>query len=239
MANTRDLKSLASASQFDSGREYQIYKEEKMAKSYKYNWDEISKWRNDDKLSYSQIIERHQTLYGYAPNKSSISYHFGVGQKEKTYARTLKRRALGGAWLRMVENFMAVKYVEPKEPKEKRGRHWYFMVRTFRGKEKTMSTGVVEEWKNYFWPEKGQKTKDGLTFPEIRCIYTGKIGNVDVPKDDLKKINLDHNIPKSRGGSNDISNARPVLKRVNDMKSNMTQDEFIELFLFDNKPLFS
>ena len=194
-----------------------------------YDWDEISKWRNDDKLSYSQIIERHQTLKGYAPDKGTLSNHFGVGQKQKTYARTKKRRALGGPWLRMVENFIAVKYVEPKEPKEKRGRHWYFMVRTFRGKEKTMSTGVAEEWKNHFWPEKGQKTKDGLTFPEIRCIYTGKIGKVDVPYDDPKRINLDHNIAKSRGGSNDISNARPVLKIVNDMKGNMSQDEFIEL----------
>lgn len=228
MVNTRDLKSLASASQFESGREYQIYKEEKMAKSYKYNWDEISKWRNDDELSYSQIRERHQTLYGYAPDKGTLSYHFGVGQKEKTLARTRKRRALGGAWLRMVETFTNAKYVEPKEPKEKRGRFWYMMVRTFIGK-KYMTSTIQNYWKNYFWPEKGQKTKDGLTFPEIRCIYTGKIGKVDVPKDDPKRISLDHNIPKSRGGSNDISNARPVLKRVNDMKGNMSQDEFIEL----------
>ena len=42
-------------------------------------------------------------------------------------------------------------------------------------------------------------------------------------------ISVDHIIPKSKGGINELSNIRLVLKSINIAKQTMTDDEFVEL----------
>lgn len=56
-----------------------------------------------------------------------------------------------------------------------------------------------------------------------RCAVTGE---VLVPG---STASIDHIIPKSRGGSSDGSNLRWVLLRVNQIKWDMTHDEFVDV----------
>jgi len=55
-----------------------------------------------------------------------------------------------------------------------------------------------------------------------RCFYTNEIL---VPG---KNASIDHQIPTSRGGNNDISNLRWVTTQVNMIKSSLTHEEFIQ-----------
>lgn len=56
----------------------------------------------------------------------------------------------------------------------------------------------------------------------FRCAYSGKPLKVGDPD-----TTLDHKIPRARGGSNELSNLQWVSKRVNQMKTDFTHDEFI------------
>lgn len=56
----------------------------------------------------------------------------------------------------------------------------------------------------------------------FRCVYSGKLLAVGSPD-----THLDHKIPRSRGGTNNIENLQWVSKRVNMMKTTFTHEEFI------------
>jgi hypothetical protein len=57
-----------------------------------------------------------------------------------------------------------------------------------------------------------------------RCYISGRL----LP-DNFSEIELDHIHPKSKGGSNDITNMGPTLRRSNAMKSDMTVEELLDL----------
>jgi 5-methylcytosine-specific restriction endonuclease McrA len=46
---------------------------------------------------------------------------------------------------------------------------------------------------------------------------------------DLMTCEIDHIVPETRSGSNELSNLRLVCTRANEAKGNMTDDEFLEL----------
>lgn len=56
-----------------------------------------------------------------------------------------------------------------------------------------------------------------------RCVYTGEVLVPGV------NASLDHKIPKSLGGSNDVGNLQWVTKEVNTAKWDRTEDQFLEL----------
>jgi 5-methylcytosine-specific restriction endonuclease McrA len=55
------------------------------------------------------------------------------------------------------------------------------------------------------------------------CPYTGKILSLG------KDASVDHIVPKSRGGSTELSNLQWVYYQVNFMKGDMFHEEFLEL----------
>jgi 5-methylcytosine-specific restriction endonuclease McrA len=58
---------------------------------------------------------------------------------------------------------------------------------------------------------------------ERKCVYTG----IElIPGDNAT---LDHIVPRSRGGLNAIDNIQWVTRTVNQMKTDMTHDEFVEM----------
>ncbi len=58
-----------------------------------------------------------------------------------------------------------------------------------------------------------------------RCIYTG----VNLIMGD--NATLDHKVPKSRGGSDSIENIQWVTRTINQMKTDMTHEEFVQMCL--------
>jgi len=70
---------------------------------------------------------------------------------------------------------------------------------------------------------KWEDIKAILERQKYKCPYTGQ---VLIPG---KNTSLDHIVPKSKGGSNDIDNLECVIKIVNTMKHNQSHEEFIKI----------
>lgn len=68
-----------------------------------------------------------------------------------------------------------------------------------------------------------KKLWDIMLKQNMRCPYTGK---ELVPG---KNASIDHRIPRSRGGSNDVTNLQWVNYTINVMKQDLLHDEFIEV----------
>jgi CRISPR/Cas system Type II protein with McrA/HNH and RuvC-like nuclease domain len=67
----------------------------------------------------------------------------------------------------------------------------------------------------------GRQIQELLIAQNFQCAYSGK--SLEMGSD----ATLDHKIPRSRGGSDDIGNLQWVSRRVNQMKTDFTHDEFI------------
>ena len=83
---------------------------------------------------------------------------------------------------------------------------------------------------NIFRARRGNVNRAELMHEYIKVNFNNKcyISGRELP-DDFRKIELDHIIPTSKGGSNDITNMGPTLRQSNAMKSDMTMEELLEL----------
>lgn len=77
----------------------------------------------------------------------------------------------------------------------------------------------------YFKPHPKPKTIKGKLYNKYkgRCYYCG---NKLINKDGVIMVSLDHVIPKSRGGKNNITNYLPSCASCNSSKATKTLDEF-------------
>jgi CRISPR/Cas system Type II protein with McrA/HNH and RuvC-like nuclease domain len=137
-------------------------------------------------------------------SKSTISYHCGYGQKEKTKKRLKKRRE--NILLEKVESF---KYRKHKNNKEK--------VRKFNKRDNENGSTNKELNQNFIWTDVLEKFGEN-TF----CYLSGEKINLLTDS-----YNLDHIIPSSRGGNNSIVNLGITLEIVNKMKSDLTPNELM------------
>ncbi len=80
------------------------------------------------------------------------------------------------------------------------------------------------------WRAREEKNRAELIREYIKVKFNNKcyISGRELP-DDFSKIELDHIIPVSKNGSNDISNMGPTLRHSNAMKSDLTMDELLDL----------
>jgi 5-methylcytosine-specific restriction endonuclease McrA len=65
--------------------------------------------------------------------------------------------------------------------------------------------------------------RDLLAHQNNRCAYTGELLITG------QNMSLDHKVPRSRGGGDELSNLQWVTWRVNLMKSDMTHEEFLSM----------
>lgn len=164
--------------------------------------EQILKLRKQGK-TYKEIVE----IVGCS--KSTVSYHCGEGQKEKNLIRTRKHRK--NKLIRKVENF-----------KKSRKPLKYFQERVRKFNKVEINSGRtinknIEANFNY----KDVIKKFGLT---TVCYLTGK--QITLSEDDYE---LDHIIPISRGGSNNLSNLGILSVEANQSKGGLLNKEFIEL----------
>lgn len=159
----------------------------------------------DKGYSYNQICLKLNC------SKSIVSYHCGNGQKNKTLIRNSEYRQKN-VILKKIHRFhqsyktkSTLELYSNKTIKYK----LFSKIRKF-GDNKPMFT--VEDLLN--------KIGSNPT-----CYLTGLPINLN----DSKSYQLDHKIPKSRGGDNSLENCGLVSKRANMSKSDMTYEEYIEL----------
>ena len=177
--------------------------------------------------TYNEICRK------FSLSKGTIAYHFGNGQKEKTEQRKqMFRSKPGGRLRRKIEQFN-VKYNPPeKQPRSKRRRCFYEKFRTFKGEDKMITYKEVLE---KIWPgEDNEKRTNYWT----KCSLTGADINMDAYSDEPDVGTLDHEQPRSRDGTNTIDNCQPLRTRTNQMKGDMTNEEFKEEIKFHYEKMF-
>jgi 5-methylcytosine-specific restriction endonuclease McrA len=162
-------------------------------------------------MSYTEI---QRTL---GCSKGSISYHLGVGQKEKTKARQRSNRASrAGAVRHKLSGFMSS---PPLKPPRAVG-------------QKSAPRAYSDKIGNFSRLDGVRDTYD-ITYEEVLdrleadpvCYLTGDPIDPDVPA----SFEFDHIHPRSRGGLNVIENLGFTTREANRAKGNMTLEEFVTL----------
>lgn len=164
--------------------------------------EKILKLREEGK-SYNEIVEILDC------SKSTVSYHCGKGQKEKTMKRQRRRRK--NSLIQKVDNF---------RQRSKSTKGFVESVRKFNKRDNSITHNVNKELDSNF------NYKDVINkFGEkTNCYLTGE--PIDLCEDIYE---LDHIIPVSKGGSNRLSNLGITKKEVNKMKGGLTVDELLKL----------
>ena len=187
--------------------------------------DRIFKWRNKG-YTYKQLTEKFDV------SKGTLSYHLGHNQKEKTKKRVQKRRDF---FQRKIDQFYDRVMDQKRDSSyinERPERTWDNKVRSFYKDKQNSTKGLDlmtrrDQMEIHLWPHNG-KDKNGLYFPYITCAITGDKHSVMEPQSHPLSMNLDHELPSSRGGPNDLENCQPLGTKINQMKGSMNNEEFFE-----------
>jgi 5-methylcytosine-specific restriction endonuclease McrA len=188
-------------------------------------WERIENWHHKG-WSYTKLSKK------YKISKGTLSYRFGKDQKEKTLKRMQKRR---DSFQLKVDHFFDRIIDQKRNPifiNKRPERTWNCKVRSFYKNKLGSTKGLDlmtrrEEMESHLWPNKG-KDKNGLSFPYVTCAITGNKHSVMEAQSHPLGMNLDHIIPVARGGRNELENCQPLGTKINQMKGDMTNEEFFE-----------
>lgn len=183
--------------------------------------DQILKLR-DSGYSYRQIESK------LGCSRSTISYHCGNGQKNKTANRRLANRSKQHPLVRKIENFhLKHKTSSSTNPITKTLNK---ILRIKIEKFSIIKKGVYNNM-SFTVQEFLDKVGDKPT-----CSLTGRFINLMEPR----SYQLDHIIPRAKGGDNSLDNCQLTCREANQAKHELSLDEFISLCRevinhFDNK----
>lgn len=156
--------------------------------------EKILELRNEGK-SYNEI----KSILGCS--KSTISFHCGEGQKEKSRIRTRKLR----------KDILARKLESFKHKKTTTA------IRDFQRREGGKNINSPNEI--FFTIQDVVKKFNG----QYKCYLTGK--SIDI--NDSKSYHFDHILPCKQGGKNTLNNLGLLRREINLMKNEHTVDELI------------
>jgi 5-methylcytosine-specific restriction endonuclease McrA len=192
-----------------------------MIKNGKYHKDEILRLRTL-KCSYREIVE------ALGCSLSTVAYHCGKGQKQKTQNRKAQQLDYEVKNSRNCSRF----FHRDKRRQYKAPKVIPYCVtmkeadRVNRMRLKNFSTskeGTMKLLTNI------QKVKQKYNISEashtFTCVYTGDT----LDWKDPGKYQYDHITPKSRGGEDTLENLQIISVNANQAKGSMTHDEFIDL----------
>jgi HNH endonuclease len=172
-----------------------------------------------------KILELRSKGYNYNQikkeigcSKGTISYHCGEGQKEKTRFRTTKRRGnpLVGKIQFFCEKSKPTGYLQKISTITDKA-----ISKKLNGKVMRFSCSKKGEYNTMF------KVKDLVEKigDDPTCYLTGR--KIDL--NHSRSYNLDHVVPKSRGGDDSLGNCQIACREANFAKGDLSYDEFIQL----------
>jgi predicted transcriptional regulator len=163
--------------------------------------EQILKLRSDG-LTYNEICKE------LGCSKSTVSYHCGVGQKDKNKKRNQDRKK-DTVLSKRVENFQYKRGLKDKSEDFQRPRFCK------NGNTKLCKRNIAFTWHDVI-------NKFGW---HTTCYLTGRSINLNEPK----TYHFDHIIPPKKGGSNEFSNLGITTTCANKAKSDMTPQELLDL----------
>ena len=166
--------------------------------------EKIFELRSQNK-SYGQISKELNC------SKATISYYLAEKGKEKVLKRTQKRRKTQCPILNKLESFKTIRKRNNVKNNKNINRAIYDKLRRFNNED---TTNMITK----------EQLLDKIG-PNPTCYLTGLPIDIDKPH----TYELDHIIPRSRGGDNSIDNLGLCTKQANRAKSDMSKDEFINL----------
>jgi len=172
--------------------------------------DQILKLRNLG-YSYRQIEEELNC------SKGTIAYHCGDGQKDKTTKRRNKNRSHQHPLTRKIENFHSI-HISPK-------------IKTLR--QNTLNRILRLKIEKFSMNKDGVYNNMSFTVKEFLekvgknpiCALTGR--PIDLMNS--RSYQLDHIVPRSKGGPNSIDNCQLLSRDANLAKHDLSLEEFIQL----------
>ena len=170
--------------------------------------EQILQLRSEGK-TYNEIIN----ILGCS--KSTVSYHCGVGQKEKTKQRSQELRK---------DNVLLTKICSFKHPTASRCDRRPPAITKPKYRSRKKATDFVR---------KGAKTNNDLSYQDVLALH-GEVTNCYLTgrKIDLREprtYNFDHKVPASKGGDNSLNNLGIACRDANAAKNDMTIEDFIQL----------
>jgi len=187
----------------------------------------------DEKTKKQKILELRELGFSYNKiseivgcSKGTISYHVGFGQKKKSSVRRQKRRK-SDPFIPKIEHFLyrkSIPFYSYPINKEKRSvksfldKNIYLKIRSF---HKTNEIKNMPASQLNFTPKQLQeKIGDNPV-----CYLSGR--PIDIQN--TRSWELDHIVPSSKGGVNDLSNCGILSAEVNRAKSDLLIPEFLKL----------
>jgi hypothetical protein len=158
-------------------------------------------------------------------SKGTISFHCGVGQKEKSLARNNKRRKTNPLQFKIY-------YFCSSKRNAKINEHYNLSKQDKINNEKIIKRLKIKvarffQSKDYTYGEFMFSAKDLLEKigDNPVCYLTGV--NIDLNKP--RSYHLDHIVPKSRGGDDSLNNCQIACREANQAKGDLLVSEFVEL----------
>jgi 5-methylcytosine-specific restriction endonuclease McrA len=177
----------------------------------------------------NQILELRNKGYSYDYiskklncSKGTICYHCGEGQKNKVRLRQLKNRGLKNPLHNKIQVFLYKKYKNKNKIRKNKTSIYNILNKKITTFHKIYNGRKCIKKEKFMFTEKELLKKIG---ENPKCYLTGK--SIDLL--DSKSYQLDHIIPRSKGGPNSLDNCQIACKEANYAKGNLMLDEFFEL----------
>lgn len=161
----------------------------------------------DEGNSYSEIVEKLSCA------KSTVSYHCGPEQKNRSASRQRSRRETNTMVAKVDRFKQDVVYGDTKEPTSTPKDRERFKALDF---QRNGSRGNRES--SFLFQDVLDKIGESPV-----CYLSGR----PIDLENARSYELDHVIPRSRGGDNSLDNLGVTTREINRAKGRLTNEEFI------------